>query len=184
MKNITVRQFTGQATNRYRARYRKVLGLPVSEYPEYAIPYADHPFMVGPYLISRPYQRAGDEIREILDWCDEYDFNCSFDAPSSWYPQTLLIIVSRRDWAVEFWRDAEGKGDAFELGVKLAFERDAYSTLHTLRGRKVFGYPSDTGLYVLDNLNSRHARNHAEFGALDIDDYLKPSEGFAFYPES
>jgi hypothetical protein len=178
MKNVTVRQFIGRATMRYRARYRKTLGLEPYERPEYAIPHNDHAFEIGPYLISRPYRQDKDYIRDMIDWCDKYDFDCDIDAPSSWYPATLLVTIVQPEWRKAFWADARSKGDAFSLGIADIIRNETHCNLDDVyRGSS--RYPEQTGVYVLDSLRCRHGVNFNASKTPDIGSYLKAQKHYS-----
>jgi hypothetical protein len=178
MKNVTVRQFISRATMRYRARYRKTLSSEPYQRPEYAIPHNDHAFGIGPYLISRPYRQDKDYIRDMLDWCDKYELECFIDAPSSWYPATLLVEIFQPEWEKTFWEEAEAKGDAFSRGIAEIIYDETHCNLDNVyRGSS--RYPQQTGVYVLDNLRSRHGVNIKPSKTLGVDRYLKAQKHYS-----
>lgn len=172
---VTVRQYIGRATNKYRHRYRKMVGCGRWEYPEYSIPRADHAFQLGPYLVSRPYRMGGDAVCDLVEWAEKCGLDFEIDAPSSWHPATLLIMVYEPRSVREFFEGAERYGDAFESSLLQRLYYESHSEVTGVRSRWA---AREMGIYVLNARKSSQG-GYARDGRSDqVEDFLAPQKAY------
>jgi len=148
-KRVTVAQFIGHSTNKYRTRYRRLLFRQRNDRyqePSYSMPRADHCFTLGPFLVSRPYSLFKDDLRDLIAWADQHGLDLEIGGPTSWHPATVLVLAVRSDWLDEFWKAASGHGDAFEGAVR----KRVYYRLHSEITPVYTHYPTETGIYILN----------------------------------
>jgi hypothetical protein len=147
-RSVTIGQFLGRATVKYRNRYLRLLKPedPWADRPEYLIPHADHAFGCGPYLVSRPYGQGLEYMRDLVDWAEKHGLDLNIDAPSSWHPATLLVEAYRPEWREEFWQQAEAHGDAFKASLQFK----VYHKMHA-EMRRVYAWGDrESGIYILN----------------------------------
>jgi|TARA_Y100000310_G_C20527020_1_gene736569 hypothetical protein len=151
------------------------------EYPEYAIPRADHAYQAGPFLFSRPYgPYSKDDTRELLDWADTHGFECQIDAPSSWHPSTLLITVFDREAVDEFYVEAEKRGDAFVSSLHYALYTDSHSDIDRVY-HDGWNRNGETGIFILNTLTSKHGVGGlvADTPNPDLNKYIRPQKHYS-----
>ena len=153
MSNVTVNQFIGLATNKYRRRYNKLVCQSPYDYPDFinGLPCQDHGFFVGPYVISRPYSLHKEAFREFIEWCDKYNLDFTTHGVSSWHPATIIIVVYRNAWVDEFKDAAKKYGDAFETGVYHALYKRIHGQLYRIyRPDSSRWGKRETGVFIID----------------------------------
>jgi len=163
MAQMTPGRFIANATLGYRARYRKLFGLGFYEPPEYSMPRADHAFIQGPFLVSRPYPVCEGEIKELLDWSEKYGLRFSISGQSSWHPWTIVVRAVRPEWAQEFRKKAVGYGDAFELAVShRLWKAEHADMIRVKRPSPRWEHGVESGVYVLSCDTGPHTRREIE----------------------
>jgi len=154
MATITVAQFIGRATSRYRQKYDRTVRRHRLDWMDFgnSLPDGDHVFFVGPYVISRPYGLNNDQVAKLLEWSTQHGLEFRINAPTSWHPSTIRISIFKEEWRKDFWDQAEQHGDAFYMGVVQGVYERSHGIIHRVyRGSLWQGdRRQETGVYILD----------------------------------
>ena len=175
-KPLSLKRFLDNETQKYRRRYLTIVkkaGPPkgfnyVGDNPAYFMPRADHAFVCGPYLVSRPYGLWGEDAKALAAWAENHSFEILIDAPSSWHPATLLVEAYREEFKAEFWEATKQRGDEFNVSMARLVYRRMHATI-----TRVVRYTNeyDTGFYVLGTTVGGLEKESAD----NPQDYLKPT---------
>jgi hypothetical protein len=178
-KPPTVNQYIARATSKYRRRYQKMLAPddPYNQYsaPEYTMPRADHAFCIGPYLVSRPYRLAGEDVKDICDWASSNGLELDFDGRTTWHPATLLITAYCEEHRKDFYENAKQYGNDFYRSVVQELYYAIHGEVHAiLDDRDGF----ETGLYVISHTRAAENGVGRTRKNAKVEDFLELQKGY------